>query len=236
MHTIGWPLDRRTYGGSFLYHLEDNQVAVGFVDRARLPAIPICRRSRSSSASRPIPRSAPTFEGGRRIAYGARAINEGGLQAIPKLVFPGGALIGCAAGFVNVPKIKGSHTAMKSGMLAAEAVFEALSAGGGASSTAYPAALEASWVRDELYQVRNIRPGFRLGLCGGLVYAALDTYLLRGKAPWTLHHHPDHSQLKPARELRPDRLSEARRHAHLRPAVLGLPLEHQPRGEPAAAT
>jgi electron-transferring-flavoprotein dehydrogenase len=201
VHTIGWPLDRRTYGGSFLYHLADNQVAAGFVigldyQNPYLAPFEEFQRFKTHPSIR------GTFEGGRRICYGARALNEGGLQAIPKLVFPGGALIGCSAGFLNVPKIKGNHTAMKSGMLAAEATFEALGAGGGPLE-AYPAALEASWVQEELHQARNIRPGFRLGLFGGLVHAALDAYLLRGKAPWTLHHHPDHSQLKPAQSFAP---------------------------------
>src|SRR5690606_12067268 len=130
----------------------------------------------------------PTFEGGRRIAYGARAIIEGGFQAIPKLVFPGGALIGDAAGFVNVPKIKGTHTAMKSGMTAAEAAFEALGAAAGEGPillSDYPERLRRSWLWDELHKVRNIRPSFRWGLWGGMVYSAIDTYLFRGKAPWT---------------------------------------------------
>ena len=129
------------------------------------------------------------FEGGRRISYGARALNEGGLQSIPRLTFPGGALIGDAAGFVNVPKIKGTHTSMKSGMLAAETVAEALAAGGAADLTGYEEKLRASWVWQELSQVRNIRPAFaKFGLWGGLAYSAIDTYVLRGKAPWTFHH------------------------------------------------
>ncbi|MGH6719149.1 MAG: electron transfer flavoprotein-ubiquinone oxidoreductase, partial [Alphaproteobacteria bacterium] len=201
VHTIGWPLDRATYGGSFLYHLEDNQVAVGFVvglDYANpyLDPFEEFQRFKTHPAIR------PTFEGGRRVAYGARAINEGGFQSIPRLTFPGGALIGCAAGFLNVPKIKGSHTAMKTGMVAAEAVFEALG-GDAIEATAYPERLRASWVWDELRRVRNIRPGFRWGLWAGLAGAALDTYLLRGNAPWTLHHHPDHASLKPAARCRP---------------------------------
>ncbi|MFN7194588.1 MAG: electron transfer flavoprotein-ubiquinone oxidoreductase, partial [Rhodospirillales bacterium] len=127
------------------------------------------------------------------------AINEGGLQAIPELVFPGGALIGCSAGFLNVPKIKGSHTAMKSGMVCAEALFEAL-AGEGRIGTldAYPAALKKSWVYEELAAVRNIRPAFAKGLAVGLAYAALDSYVLRGRAPWTFKHHPDNESLRPA--------------------------------------
>ena len=198
-HTIGWPLDRETYGGSFLYHLENNQVAVGFVvgldyRNPHLSPFEEFQRFKTHPAIRPV------FEAGRRIAYGARTLNEGGLQSIPKLTFPGGALIGCTAGFLNVPKIKGTHTAMKSGMIAAEAVFEALRAGAGREPVAYADRLRASWVWDELARVRNIRPGFRWGLWAGLAHAALDTYILRGRAPWTLHHHPDYVGLRKAAE------------------------------------
>jgi electron-transferring-flavoprotein dehydrogenase len=199
VHTLGWPLDRRTYGGSFLYHLEGNQVAVGFVigldyENPHLSPFDEFQRFKTHPAIRPI------FEGGRRIAYGARALNEGGFQSIPQLIFPGGALIGCAAGFLNVPKIKGTHTAIKSGMAAAETVFEALGGDGAPLLAAYPERLKASWLWDELYKVRNVRPGFRWGMWGGLVHAAIDTYILRGRAPWTLHHHPDHKSLKKAGE------------------------------------
>jgi electron-transferring-flavoprotein dehydrogenase len=202
VHTIGWPLDRRTYGGSFLYHLEDNQVAVGFVigldyENPHLSPFDEFQRFKTHPAIRPI------FEGGRRIAYGARALNEGGFQSIPELIFPGGALIGCAAGFLNVPKIKGTHTAIKSGMAAAETAFEALVGDGGPLLAAYPDRLRASWLWDELYKVRNVRPGFRWGMWGGLVHAAIDTYILQGRAPWTLHHHPDHKSLKKAGETPP---------------------------------
>jgi electron-transferring-flavoprotein dehydrogenase len=203
VHTVGWPLDAGTYGGSFLYHLENRQVAVGFVigldyQNPYLSPFDEFQRFKTHPAIR------PTFEGGRRLAYGARALNEGGLQAIPGLVFPGGALIGCAAGFLNVPKIKGSHTAMKSGMVAAEAVFAALKEGrAGDRLEAYPQALQRSWLWDELYLARNIRPAFRWGLLGGLLYSGLDTYVLRGRAPWTLHHHEDHKSLKPARACVP---------------------------------
>jgi electron-transferring-flavoprotein dehydrogenase len=139
------------------------------------------------------------FEGARRISFGARALNEGGFQSIPNLVVPGAALIGCSAGFLNVPKIKGSHTAMKSGMVAAEAAFSALITGDGTPVLSdYPDELAKSWVWDELRSVRNIRPSFRWGLWGGLAYSALDTYVLRGRAPWTLHHHADHEQLRRA--------------------------------------
>ena len=141
------------------------------------------------------------FEGGRRISYGARALNEGGLQSMPKLTFPGGALIGCAAGFLNVPKIKGSHTAMKSGMLAAEAAAAALATDTGPELADYEAKMRASWVWQELSAARNIRPAFgRWGLWGGLAYAGLDTYVLRGRAPWTLaHRHRDNETLVPAK-------------------------------------
>ncbi len=194
VHTIGWPLDTGTYGGSFLYHLEARQVAVGFVigldyKNPYLNPFEEFQRFKTHPAIRGF------FEGGRRIAYGARALNEGGFQSIPRLDFPGGALIGCAAGFVNVPKIKGSHTAMKSGMVAAETVFRRL---GGDGAAEFRRALEGSWVWDELRRVRNIRPSFRWGLWAGLAYSALDTYLLRGAAPWTFRHHPDHRQLLPA--------------------------------------
>jgi electron-transferring-flavoprotein dehydrogenase len=199
VHTVGWPLDNRTYGGSFLYHLEDNQVSVGFVigldyDNPYLNPFEEFQRFKTH------PAICEVFEGGRRVAYGARALNEGGFQSIPRLDFPGGALIGCAAGFVNVPKIKGSHTAMKSGMVAAEAVFARL---GGDPDATIGAALEQSWVWDELYRVRNIRPSFRVGTLAGLAYSALDTYLLRGRAPWTFHNHADYSQLARADAVPP---------------------------------
>ena len=246
-HTIGWPLDWETYGGSFLYHLENNQVAVGFVTgldyrNPHLSPFEEFQRFKTHPAIRGV------FEGGRRIAYGARAINEGGFQSIPKLVFPGGAIIGCSAGFVNVPKIKGSHTAMKSGMLCADAAFDALAAEGPvATLDAYPAALRASWVWDELRAVRNIRPAFQKGLYVGLAHAALDTYVFRGKAPWTFRHHPDHDSLRPLAASLPiaypkpdgrvsfDRLSsvflsatnhEENQPAHLRLRDAAVPVAH----------
>ena len=203
-HTTGWPMDVKTYGGSFIYHLAPQdgvcQVAVGFVvgldyENPYLHPFEEFQRFKTHPAIRPI------FEGGKRVAYGARALNEGGFQAIPKLTFPGGLLIGCTAGFLNVPKIKGSHTAMKSGMVAADAVFDALQGDAGVKEvTTYPERLRQSWLWDELHRVRNVRPGFRWGFAAGMVNAALDTYLFRGKAPWTLHHHPDHKSLKPAAE------------------------------------
>jgi electron-transferring-flavoprotein dehydrogenase len=195
-HSIGWPLDRQTYGGSFLYHFGENLISYGFViglDYRNPWLAPFEEMQRFKTH----PAVQGHFAGGRRISYGARALNEGGLQSIPKLTFPGGALIGCAAGFVNVPKIKGSHTAMKSGMVAAEAVVEALQAGRPAEPAGYEAKLRASWLWQELTDVRNIRPAFaKLGMWGGLAYSALDTYAFKGRAPWTLHNtHADNTTL-----------------------------------------
>ncbi|HTC08156.1 MAG TPA: electron transfer flavoprotein-ubiquinone oxidoreductase [Acetobacteraceae bacterium] len=195
-HTIGWPLDNRTYGGSFLYHFGDNLVSYGFViglDYRNPWLSPFEEMQRFKTH----PEVRKHFVGGRRISYGARALNEGGLQSIPRLTFPGGALIGCSAGFVNVPKIKGTHTAMKSGMLAAEAVAMALAGDRPAEPVAYEESLKASWVWEELSAVRNVRPVFgKLGMWGGLAHAAVDTYVFRGKAPWTFHHaHADNTTL-----------------------------------------
>jgi len=142
----------------------------------------------------------PTLEGGRRVAYGARAISEGGYQSLPKLTFPGGLLVGDTAGFLNVPKIKGSHLAMKSGMTAAEALVHALSEDGPREVTDYAERLRKTWLWDELYRVRNIRPAFYKGLLAGVVYAGIDQYLFRGKAPWTFRVHADHDRLGKASE------------------------------------
>ena len=198
LHSVGWPIDSSTYGGSFIYHLEGNQVSVGYViglDYKNPHLSPFDEFQRFKTH----PKIRPLFEGGRRIAYGARALNEGGFQSIPKLTFPGGLIVGCGAGFLNVPKIKGTHTAMKSGMTAAEAVENALRTRGlepGAEIEDYKARLEKTWLWDELHKVRNIRPGFRAGLMLGLINAGIDTILFRGKAPWTLRNHHDHETLQ----------------------------------------
>ena len=198
LHSVGWPIDSSTYGGSFIYHLEGNQVSVGYViglDYKNPHLSPFDEFQRFKTH----PKIRPLFEGGRRIAYGARALNEGGFQSIPKLTFPGGLIVGCGAGFLNVPKIKGTHTAMKSGMTAAEAVENAFRTRGlepGAEIDDYKARLEKTWLWDELHKVRNIRPGFRAGLMLGLINAGLDTILFRGKAPWTLRNHHDHETLQ----------------------------------------
>jgi len=203
VHSIGWPLKSDTYGGSFLYHFGENLVAIGFVvglDYTNPYLSPFQEFQRYKTH----PAIAPTFEGAKRISYGARALNEGGFQSLPKLTFPGGVLIGCAAGTLNVPKIKGTHTAMKSAIVAAEAIAEAFAADKPDEVTAYTAKLKDSWVWSELYQVRNIRPAFaKWGLYGGLVNAALETYLFKGKAPWTFKNHADHEHLKKASECKP---------------------------------
>ena len=196
-HSIGWPLSSDTYGGSFLYHLNENQVAVGYVvgldyKNPYLSPFEEFQRFKKHPAIRSI------FEGGRRVSYGARALNEGGFQSIPKLTFPGGCLVGCTAGFLNVPKIKGTHTAMKSGMLAAEAVFETI-LHERSEAKSYEKKLQNSWLWKELYKVRNIRPSFSKGLYAGMIYSAIDTFIFKGNAPWTFKHHEDHLQLKDAR-------------------------------------
>ena len=201
IHTAGWPMDRDTWGGSFIYHLENNQAAVGYVvgldyRNPHLSPFEEMQRFKTHPAIRPM------FEGAKRVAYGARALNEGGLQSIPKLAFPGGALIGCSAGFLNVPKIKGSHNAMKTGMLAAEAAFGALKNGdqGPGVLKAYPEAFRSSWVYQELHRARNFRPAFaKWGLWPCLAYSGLELKLLGGRVPWTFRQtHEDHTRLKPA--------------------------------------
>ena len=198
LHSVGWPIDGSTYGGSFIYHLEGNQVSVGYViglDYKNPHLSPFDEFQRFKTH----PKIKPLFEGGRRISYGARALNEGGFQSIPKLTFPGGLIVGCGAGFLNVPKIKGTHTAMKSGITAAEALEAAFRLQGietGAELHDYEERLKKTWLWEELYEVRNIRPGFRAGLTLGLINAGIDTVLFRGKAPWTLRNHSDHDALQ----------------------------------------
>ncbi len=203
LHSVGWPLDEQTYGGSFLYHWGENLVSVGFVIGLDYRN-PYLDPYETLQTFKTHPDIASIFEGGRRISYGARALNEGGWQSIPALAFPGGVLVGCAAGFMNVPKIKGIHTAMKSGMLAADQIIAALATEEPpALLDAYEPALNDSWVGKELCRVRNIRPSFRYGLLAGIAYSALDTYVLRGHAPWTFGHHKDHQQLERAADHTP---------------------------------
>ena len=197
MHSIGWPLNNKTYGGAFAYHFEKNLLEIGFVvglDYTNTYLNPYEEFQRFKTH----PAISRLLEQGKRICYGARALNEGGWQSLPKLTFAGGALIGCGAGFLNVPKIKGIHTAMKSGMIAAESIFPLLSAEETKECVAYEKDIKHSWIAKELYQVRNIRPALNWGLWKGLLYAAIDTYVLQGHAPWTLTNHADYKQLKPA--------------------------------------
>ena len=204
IHTAGWPLSADTYGGSFLYHLDNNQVAVGYVvglayDNPYLSPYEEFQRYKTHPEIRKF------FEGGKRVSYGARAITAGGLRSLPKTVFPGGALIGCDAGFLNASRIKGSHAAMKTGMLAAEAAFDALAAGRKHDELgAFPEAFENSWLHQELHKARNFKPWMAKGLYLGTLMVGIDQVLLRGKAPWTLRHrHADHECLRPASEFQP---------------------------------
>ena len=204
IHTAGWPLDNDTYGGSFLYHLENNQVAVGFIvglsyQNPYLSPYEEFQRYKTHPAIRHF------FEGGKRISYGARAITAGGLQSLPKTVFPGGALIGCDAGFLNTSRIKGSHAAIKTGMLAADAAYAALGAGRQHDELlSYPVAFEQSWLHEELHVARNFKPWMSKGLVVGTIMTGIDQILFKGKAPWTLHHnHADHECLRPASDFKP---------------------------------
>jgi len=206
LHSQGWPLDSKTGGGSFVYHFGEDLASVGFVvhlnyENPHLSPFDEFQRFKTHPAIRGM------FEGGKRLAYGARAINEGGLQSVPKLSFPGGALIGCAAGFVNLPRIKGSHNAMKTGMLGAEAAFAAVTAGRQHDELAsYPDAFRQSWVYEDLYKVRNVKPGLKWGMWPGTFHGGIHMWLndlgLGALVPWTLRHDkPDHASLKSAAEM-----------------------------------
>ena len=253
IHTQGWPLDGSTAGGSWMYHLEDNQVSIGFVvnlDYANPHLSPFEEFQRFKQ--HPFVRK--YLEGGKRLSYGARAINEGGLQSVPKLTFPGGALIGCSAGFVNVPRIKGTHNAMKTGMLAAEAAFDKLVGGIGSGDTlsAYEKSWKDSWVHEDLFKVRNVKPGLKAGLLLGNLHGGIQMWahdLGLGKfLPYTLHHtKADHESLTPAHMAKKikypkpdgvisfDRLSsvfisntnhEENQPAHLKLKDPSIPIEH----------
>lgn len=210
-HTMGFPLSLDTYGGTFMYHMDDNMVSLGLVVGLDYEN-PYLSPFQEFQRMKHHPFFAKVLEGGDCLAYGARALNEGGYQSIPKLHFPGGALIGCSAGFLNVPKIKGTHNAMKSGMVAAEAAMDALSQRNEENLYApidlveYKKRLDESWVIPELYEVRNIRPSFHgpLGFWGGLLYSGIDSMILKGRAPWTFHHgKQDHEYTKPASLCKP---------------------------------
>jgi electron-transferring-flavoprotein dehydrogenase len=204
VHTAGWPLKADTYGGSFMYHLQDRQVAVGLVVGLgyRNPYLSPFEEFQRFKCH---PSVAPTLQGGRRLSYGARAITAGGLQSLPRLTFPGGALIGCEAGFLNAARIKGSHAAMKTGMLAADAAFDAIGTGRSLDELEqYPAEFEKSWLREELHRTRNFKPWMDKGLWFGTLMFGIDQVALRGRAPWTLHRSiADHAKLLPAAQCAP---------------------------------
>lgn len=204
-HTVGWPMDNKTYGGSWIYHMEGNQISIGYVvgldyQNPYLSPYEEMQRFKTHSTI------AKLLNGGKRISYGARALVEGGLQSLPKLTFPGGVLAGDSAGFLNVPKIKGNHAAIKSGMLAAESIFTCMNLPEtpkqGWECTRYKTNFEASWLYEELYKVRNIRPGFRWGLWVGMAHAAFQTFG-GWMFPYTLKNHADHAQLKKADQCKP---------------------------------
>jgi len=204
IHTAGWPLETDTYGGSFLYHMDDNQVMVGFVvglgySNPYLSPFEEFQRYKTHPAIRTF------LEGGKRVSYGARAITAGGLMSLPKLVFPGGALAGDDAGFLNASRIKGSHAAIKSGKMAAEAAFDAVQAGRQADElSAYPEAFNSSWLKTELYRARNFKQWMSKGLYLGTFMVGLEQKVLGGNVPWTLHHqHADNETLKPASQCKP---------------------------------
>jgi len=247
IHSTGWPLKNDTYGGSFLYHLENNQVVVGYVIGLSY-ANPYLSPYEEFQRYKTHPGIRTFFEGGKRISYGARAITAGGLQSLPKLVFPGGALIGCDAGFLNMSRIKGSHAAIKTGMLAAEAAFAALGEQRQHDElSAFPVAFEQSWLHEELHVARNVKPWLSKGLVLGSIMTGIDQMLFRGKAPWTLHrNYADHECLKPAAACTPiaypkpdgkltfDRLSSVfisnTNHAEEQPAHLTLKNDAVPVG------
>ncbi|HEX6829803.1 MAG TPA: electron transfer flavoprotein-ubiquinone oxidoreductase [Burkholderiales bacterium] len=204
VHTAGWPLDADTYGGGFLYHLDDNLVSVGLVVGLSY-SNPYLSPFEEFQRFKTHPEIRRFLEGGKRLSYGARAIAAGGLQSLPRIAFPGGVLVGDDAGFLNAAKVKGTHCAIKSGMLAAGACFEALAAGRERDElVGYPEAFRGSWLHDELHRARNFKPWMSKGLRVGAFMFGVEQLFFRGKAPWTLHHPgPDHAQLRKASECSP---------------------------------
>ncbi|HEX7889426.1 MAG TPA: electron transfer flavoprotein-ubiquinone oxidoreductase [Ramlibacter sp.] len=206
LHSAGWPLDEMTYGGSFLYHMENNQIAIGFVVGLDYQN-PYLSPFEEFQRFKTHPNIRWYFEGGtaKRLAYGARALTVGGLLSLPKTVFPGGALVGCDAGYLNASRIKGSHAAIKTGMLAARAAFDAVTAGRQHDElAAYPEAFEKSWLYEELNKARNFKQWFKKGRSVATFMTGIEQFLLRGSIPWTIHRDkPDHVYLKPAAECKP---------------------------------
>ncbi len=211
LHTAGWPMDNATYGGAFLYHAEDNKIALGFITGLDY-SNPYLSPFEEFQRWKTHPNIRWYFEGqdqglrpAKRLSYGARAITAGGLMSLPKTVFPGGALVGCEAGYLNVSRIKGSHAAIKTGMLAAEAAYEAVTSGRQHDElSAYPAAFEKSWLYTELNKARNFKTWFKKGLAVATMMNGIEQFALKGNIPWTLHRDkPDHLYLKPAAECTP---------------------------------
>lgn len=204
IHSVGWPMDNKTYGGSWLYHAENNQISIGFVVALDYQN-PYLSPFEEMQRFKTHPSIAPLLSGARRVSYGAKALVEGGLQSLPKLTFPGGCLTGDSAGFLNVPKIKGNHTAIKSGMIAAESIFECMhkdeTPDYGWECSSYQTAFEKSWLYKELYKARNIRPGFQWGLWAGMLHAAFQT-AFGWRLPYTLKNHSDYAQLKQASQCK----------------------------------
>jgi electron-transferring-flavoprotein dehydrogenase len=210
LHSAGWPLDKATYGGSFLYHMEDNKVVVGFVvgldyQNPYLSPFEEFQRFKTHPNIRCYFENRQGEITGKRLAYGARAITAGGLLSLPKTVFPGGALVGCDAGYLNASRIKGSHAAIKTGMLAAEATYDAVVAGRQHDElSAYPHAFEKSWLYRELHKARNFKQWFKKGRTVGALMTGVEQFLLKGNIPWTIHRdRPDHVYLKPAAKCQP---------------------------------
>ena len=199
MHTVGWPLDNKTYGGSFVYHAEKKQIFIGYVvgldyQNPHLSPFDEFQRFKTHLAIRKM------LEGGKRISFGARALIEGGIQSLPKMYMPGALLIGCDAGTLNLPKIKGSHTAMKSGIIAAETIIEHIK--NNTDLSIYETKFKKSWAFKELYAARNVKPSFRWSLILAIMFTGLDQILFRGRLPFTLKHkHADHETLKPVSQM-----------------------------------
>jgi len=199
MHTAGWPLDNKTYGGSFVYHAENKQIYIGYVIGLdyKNPYLSPFEEFQKFKTHKDIKK---ILDGGKRIAFGARALIEGGIQSLPKMHMPGGLLIGCDAGTLNMPKIKGSHTAMKSGIIAGETIIENIK--NKVDLSIYEEKFKKSWAYKELYNARNVKPSFSWGLILGIIFTGLDQILLRGKFPFTLRHkYADHQTLKPAKQM-----------------------------------
>ena len=211
-HTMGWPLDWRTYGGGWIYHMDGGLVSLGLVIGLDY-SNPYLSPFKELQRMKHHPILSSLLEGGERIAYAARVLNEGGLQSVPRVAFPGGALVGCSAGFVNIAKIKGTHNAMKSGMLAAESAFAAIEnaeeeAEKPLDLSSYDKSLRESWVWEDLKEVRNLRPSFNtpLGIWGGIAYSGIDSLILKGRTPWTFRNKSkltDAQHTKKARYIRP---------------------------------